>query len=316
MDELQPGIGAPIGGTSQARRRPTSLWYVTVTAGAPRARALAAALRKAREASGIGVRELARQLGLSHPTVSAWLNAKRVPDGESVAAFLQACGVTGDQRETILTLVRGAEDPSWLAAGIPGASQGLAGVLDCERTTTEFTEWCPLVMPGLCQTRDYARAIMLHDAELSEREIDGLVNARIDRRRTFTQNRGEDLGPAEYTALINEHALSERIGGLKVLREQLKELLILAALPTVTIRVVPSGDDWHPGLVGPYILYTFADAPPIVHIEHLKSSAFLYADSDIQAFKMASSAIRRRALTPDESVRRIERAIAEVENSA
>jgi hypothetical protein len=261
------------------------------------------------------VREVARQLGISHATVSAWLNAKRVPDPEAVSAYLQACGVTGDDRETIMELARGAEDSSWLAVGVPGASQGLSGVLDCERTTTEFVAWCPLVMPGLCQTRDYARSILNHDPVLTEREIESLVETRIQRRSVFMDTRDDDLGPAVYTALINETVLSERVGGKEILLAQLRELIELSRVPTVTIRIVPRAGDWHPGLVGPYILYNFADSPPIVHIEHLKSSAFLYEENDIAAFKMASSALRRRALTPDETVQRIKEAITELENS-
>ena len=288
---------------------------MTVTAGAPRARALAAALRRRRQTTPLSVRELARVLGVSHATVSQWETAKRVPDVESVASYLQAVGVTGDEREQILELARGADNPSWLASGVPGASNGLAGVLECERTTTEIVEWCPLVVPGLLQTREYAQAILDNEASLSEREIDGLVQTRIDRRKVVTDERDDDLGPAEYSAMIGEYALHERVGGKRSLIDQLRQLLEFAKLPTVTVRIVRSGGDWHPGLAGPFILYNFADAPSIVHLEHHKASVFLYDENDITSYKVAATVVRRRAMNPDDSTGFIAETINELENS-
>lgn len=294
------------------------MWFVTVTAGAPRARTLAAALRKAREATGKSVREFAKLLGMSHATVSKWENARLVPDIEQVVAYLQAAGVMGQARERVLQLVRGSNDPSWLASGLAGASQGLAGVLECERTATEIVEWAPLLVPGICQTRDTAYAILRHDEARSPKELDALVDVRIGRRRILTETRDEEakLGPVEYTTLISENALYERPGGDRVAADQLRYLLTVAELPTVTMQVVRARDEWHPGLSGPFILYNFADADPIVHLEHLTSSAFLYDASDITKFKVATTVIRRRAMSPEESTGLIADVLNELENRA
>jgi transcriptional regulator with XRE-family HTH domain len=294
------------------------VWFVTVTAGAPRARTLAGALRKARETTGKSVREFAKLLGMSHATVSKWENARLVPDVEQVVAYLQAAGVTGEARERVLQLVRGSNDPSWLASGLAGASQGLAGVLECERTATEIVQWAPLLVPGPCQTRETAYAILRHDEALSPKELDALVDVRVGRRRILTEVRDKEanLGPVEYTALISENALYERPGGHQVAADQLRRLLTVAELPTVTMQVVRARGEWHPGLSGPFILYNFADADPIVHLEHHKSSAFLYDASDITAYKVATTVIRRRAMSPEESTGLIADVLYELENSA
>jgi len=287
---------------------------VTVTAGAPRARTLGAALRKAREAKNLTVRELASRIGMSHATVSKWENAKQVPDLENVVAYLQACDVTGEARERVLQLVRGTTDPNWL---VPGGSQELIDLLECERTAVEIDEWSPLLVPGILQTADYARAILSASVTLSPRELDGLIKVRVGRRKILTDVRDEeaDLGPADYTALISENALRERVGGDRVLVEQLGYLGELAELPTVTIYVVPSRQDWHPGLSGPFILYRFGDASPIVHLEHHRSSAFLYDEGDILAYKAAATVIRRRAMSTEDSLRFIEQVRNEVETT-
>jgi transcriptional regulator with XRE-family HTH domain len=263
------------------------------------------------------VRQLAAQIGVSHSTVSKWENAVQVPDLESVVAYLQACGVTGQARERVLQLVRGTTDPNWLAGGLQDASEGLMGVLECERLATEIDEWSPLLVPGLLQTPDYARAILGTDPTLSPKELDALVAVRIGRRENLTKVRDEEtnLGPADYTALISENALRERVGGNVVLSEQLRYLLELAKLPTVTILVIRARQDWHPGLSGPFILYRFAEAPPIVHIEHHRSSAFLYEVDDILAYKAAATVIRRRALSAEDSSAFIGEVINEVEKA-
>jgi len=314
MTDSQAGNDGPIGRTWRPPQRGSSLWFVTVTAGAPRARTLGAALRKAREAKNLTVRELASRIGMSHATVSKWENAKQVPDLENVVAYLQACDVTGEARERVLQLVRGTTDPNWL---VPGGSQELIDLLECERTAVEIDEWSPLLVPGILQTADYARAILSASVTLSPRELDGLIKVRVGRRKILTDVRDEeaDLGPADYTALISENALRERVGGDRVLVEQLGYLGELAELPTVTIYVVPSRQDWHPGLSGPFILYRFGDASPIVHLEHHRSSAFLYDEGDILAYKAAATVIRRRAMSTEDSLRFIEQVRNEVETT-
>ncbi len=313
MTDPQVTGDAPFGGSWRPPQRGSSLWFVTVTAGAPRARTLGAALRRARDAKKITVRLLATQLGVAHSTVSKWENAKQVPDIESVVAFLQACDVTGPARERIMQLVRGTTDPNWLVPGT--ASEGLTGVLECERIANEIEEWSPLLIPGLLQTPDYARAILSNDDTLSPKELDALVNLRLARRDVLTKVRDDEagLGPAEYTALISENALGERVGGSRVLASQLRYLQELAELPTISILVVRSRGNWHPGLSGPFILYRFEDADPILHLEHHRSSAFLYNETDILSYKAALTSIRRLTMDTKEASQFIVSLINEVE---
>lgn len=289
------------------------VWHVSDTAGTPRTRALAAALRRERSLADIGVREAARRLDLSHTTISQWETGKRVPSPEDVSAFLAAIGVTGDRRDEVLELARNASDPNWLAAGLPGVSQQLAGVIQCERTAAEVIEWCPLVVPGLLQTVDYARAIIGADDTLTRAEIEARVNLRLDRRTALIEDR-DGLPPAEYTALVGEWALRQRVGGTTVTVAQCRQLLTLADLSTVALQVVAIGDGWHPGLMGPFALYNFPDLPSIVHLEHHRSGAFLYDDADVTAYKIAAATVRRVAMDPADSRGFIIEVIKEMES--
>lgn len=280
--------------------------------GTPRARVLAAALRQARCESGWGVREVARRLGLSHTTISQWENARRVPHPEDVSALLAAIGVTGERRNTILDLARGAADRNWLTLGQPGTRMGLSGIVECERTAAQVMEWCPLVIPGLLQTPDYARAIMSAGRLLEPEEIEARLRIRFERRAVLDVNR-YPRPPAHFTALIGEWALRQPVGGAKVLLEQLRELVVRSDHRNITLRVVPARTDWHPGLAGPFLIYDFLEGPSIVHLEQLRSSTFLYDTPFVAEYQRAATWMLDLALSHPESVQLIAAVAASIE---
>ncbi|WP_246155392.1 helix-turn-helix domain-containing protein [Saccharopolyspora hirsuta] len=271
------------------------LWNVGDTAGTPRTRALAAALRSALDDSGLTARQVGRLLDKSHSTISQWQTGKRVPTTDDVSAFLAVLGVTGKRRRQVLDLARNARDSNWLAGGV---SEQLAGIIECERTAIEIVDWCPLVISGLLQTEAYARAIIGDNDALAPQEIDKRVALRLDRRNQLDQRDGQ---PVDHTVFIGEPALRQCIGGKDVLVEQLHRLVELNGKRGTTIQVVPTGGGWHPGLMGPFVIYGFKESPAIVAIENHKSSVFLYEDDDVVAYRRASASIRRNAISPEES---------------
>jgi transcriptional regulator with XRE-family HTH domain len=271
----------------------------------PRVRALAGALKKVRTDRGVGQRELARRLGhRTHATISYWEVGARVPTVEDVTPILDELGVVGAERDRIIDLTKSAKLTSnWLAPGFPGMSPALAGVLDCEVTATAIRQWSPSVIPGLLQTESYARAI-LDDASEAP-----LVRMRMARQEILTK---EDH-PVTFEALIHECALRDVLASPQVQAEQLRHLLDVDKLENVTVRVVRTGVGWHPGLVGAFILYDFADTPSIIHIEHYSSSAFLYEERDVTAFKSAARTVRGVAMSPEDSSGLIAEVIGDME---
>src|SRR5438093_13134906 len=119
--------------------RNRKVWNVADTAGTPRTRALAAALRQELAASKYGIREVARVLGLSHTTISQWQHGKRVPTPDDVSAVLAVIKVTGKRKSEIMDLARMSVDVAdWLAAGNPEEGKIRAGMLECEQTAIEI----------------------------------------------------------------------------------------------------------------------------------------------------------------------------------
>lgn len=274
---------------------------MAATTGTPRARALAAALREARVSGGIGLRELARRINISHTLVSQWENGHRLPKTEDVATVLTGIGVSAEERARIVELARHAGESDWLTAGIPGVSQKLAGVIECERTAVRITEWLPWSIPGLLQTSDYAREIIGPD--------EAKLTLRLARRDVLTRRQ-----PVELRAIIGEPALRQVIGSNSVMAHQLSNLL--SAPGNVTVQVVRIGHGWHPGLAGPFILYEFASSPPIVHLEPYRSSTFVYNERDVTDYARAADLLCERvAMSPEKSSKLIVEVINEMEKA-
>jgi hypothetical protein len=286
--------------TSHERVVRRTVWFVTDPASKPRVRELAAALDKVVEQHG-GVRATARIIGTAHSTVSQWINAKRVPTVDVVAAALQKLELPEEARERILALARAAAESSYLTTGLPGVSQQLAAVLDNERRAKKITDWSPLLIPGMLQTSRYARAIFGTGTEAETR-----VTMRMGRRDAL-----ERLDPIELVAVIHVAALRQNIGGSSVMPGQLEHLLKMAELPSVSLHAVPDEADFHPGLLGPFILYEFEEEPPTVHLEHHRSGVFLYGKGDVGAYQVAAQEVREVALSAEDTAA----LIAEILNS-
>lgn len=107
--------------------------------------------------------------------------------------------------------------------------------------------------------------------------------------------------PLELTAFIGEAVLRDVIGGPDVMLDQLRHLTDVAKRHSVSLRVMPPGIGWHPGLLGPFVVYDFLDTPSVVHIEHHMSSAFLYENHLVEEFHKAAATMMDLALTEQQT---------------
>lgn len=267
------------------------------TTPAPRAYVLGAELRDARDKSGLTLRQLAAKLDVSHSVVVRWEKGERVPSTESVAAYCAVLGLTTTARERLMRLAREAvsEPANTVSVGPAGEADQLAALLEFERIATSITDVSPILIPGLLQTADYARAIM--SAGIPAGETDKRVMMRLGRRELITRRRE----PVRFAAFILEATLRQSIGGPAVMAEQLQFLLEMAERDNVRVRVIPSSAGWTPAHAGPFVLLEFAKAAPVVHLEHHRSSAFLRDEADVTAFVQARDDIERVAMSPQDS---------------
>ncbi|TDD56718.1 helix-turn-helix domain-containing protein [Saccharopolyspora elongata] len=279
------------------------------TTPAPRAYVLGAELRDARNRAGLGLRQLAAKLDVSHSVVVRWERGQRVPSTESVSALCAVLGMNGATRDRLMKLTREAvsEPPNTVSVGRTGEADQLAALLEFERMATAITDVAPILMPGLLQTADYARAIMSEG--IPSGEADKRVMMRLGRRDLIVRKRA----PIRFTAFMLESALHQSVGGPEVMIEQLQFLMEMGERDNVEIRVIPRSAGWTPAHAGPFVLLAFAKAAPVVHLEHHRSSVFLRDEADVKAFVSAREDVEQVALSPDATAELIARVINQEE---
>lgn len=263
----------------------------------PAVRVLLNALREVRERSGMTSRDLSLHLGFSHSVVSHWETGRSIPTPEDIAGALTVLGVVGAERATILGLARAAAAPIG-AELMPGLPPQLADTIEYERSAVAIDDWAPAIVPGLVQVSAYTRALYTAQG-CDAHEVEARVLVQSGRRDILTRH----TAPVEYVALISEAALREPIGSPQVMAEQLYDLLALAALPYVTIQVMPLSCGWHLGLLGQFGLYHFPNSPDVVRHEHVGSACFL-DDRDTEC-AAAVDAMMRQACSIPKSLRTI-----------
>ncbi|MGJ7907906.1 helix-turn-helix domain-containing protein [Actinopolyspora sp. H202] len=273
----------------------------------PRVRALGAELREAREAAGMTMREVAQRLGWHHSKYARFESGDQPPTPEQASAILATYGTSEAERERLTEMASDIAngDANWLKTG--SGHDELTTLLEFERTATNIVDVSPLLIPGLLQTSDYARSIMANE---SPGDIERLVAMRIGRRDVLTRPK-----PAELTAIILEGALRRPIGGSTVMADQLRHIIKTAELDNIAVHVLPDTSTWTPAHVGPFMLFDFAKAAPVVHIEHLSSSAFLSNVGDIRVHRDATVNLREAAMNPTESIEFIAHCAAEMEDN-
>ncbi len=276
----------------------------------PKARALGAALRQAREDKHMLLREVGAAINRDIGMLSRWETGERAPKPEQVAQILATLGIQGDRYDEIMTLAYGTNESQWVATGLPEQRQQMAAFLDWEHNARRIVEVMPLLVPGLLQTSDYIRAIMTAGG-VPAGEVAARITTRIGRREVLTKH-----NPAKLMVLLGQAALTQEIGGRQTMIGQLRHLLEMAALPNIELRLVPDRRGFHPGLDD---AFTLIEAPritagngssarrgpavleSIVFVANRRTVLMLHEDQDVDAYRQAIDWIIKVSLPPDKS---------------
>ncbi|RSM36721.1 XRE family transcriptional regulator [Amycolatopsis balhimycina DSM 5908] len=257
---------------------------------------MSASLREVREARKFGLRELARALEVDPRLLSQWELGVRVPPVEEVARILGYLRVDRAVTSRILSLAQHVEGPNWLDSNPSDLPAALTAVMQCERSASLITNWSPLIIPGLLQTPDYARAL-LAASDIKAEEIDARLVARLKRQRILS---GYD--PVRLKAIISELAIREVVGDADIMSDQVDHLLRLAVTSNISVRIVPNEVGYHPGKIGMFALYEFSADSAIVYIEHHHASAFINELEATDSYRKLVKLLQGKALTEDASL--------------
>jgi transcriptional regulator with XRE-family HTH domain len=272
----------------------------------PRARALGFGLRACRTDRDLGVRELARLIGVLPQELSNWEYGKRIPKVEQVALLLGVLVVEPGERARLLELAKNAAEVSWLEKVMPSVSLKPGTYVQYEREASELFGWEPALIPGLLQTPAYARIALAGFGVVGEN------NERLATARETRRNQLAGPWPTRFRAVVAEAALRPEFIEPAVMVDQLRFLLALSPRCNVSLQVLRGTPGFHPGLCGPFVILDFPNLPPIVFIEQYRSSAYLYAADQVADYQSAAKTLAALALSEQESCAFIGEVIAEL----
>jgi transcriptional regulator with XRE-family HTH domain len=249
----------------------------TPTAGGPTVRRIlvGAQLRRLREAKGFSREDAGYVIRGSGSKISR-LELGRVSFKErDIADLLTYYGVEdAAQREALLTLARDANDRGWWHDYDDIVASWFETYVGLEEAASMIRSYEVQFVPGLLQTEDYARAVVLAGRpDLTVEEVDRRVHLRMQRQRLFLREERSAL----LWVVVDEAALRRPMGGARVMRGQLDYLLEVTSLPSVTIQVMPFRFGGHAAEGGAFSILRFPerDLPDIVYVEQLVSALYL-----------------------------------------
>ncbi len=205
---------------------------------------LAAQLRALREDAGLTGTSLAQHVGWGQSKVSKIETGRQLPTEDDIRQWCRAVGAPAAKLDELLASLGHAkvEFATWRdeyrAAGSAAARQ--ADILALEARATRIGEFQPAFIPGLLQTAQYARELLVAwavDAAqgalgIGEADIDGLVAARMQRQQLLYQ-------PGKQVQIVVlEAALYSRVCSPETLAGQLDRLIAVASLPNVEFGII------------------------------------------------------------------------------
>ena len=259
---------------------------------------LGAHLRRLREAEGVSRETAGWEIRASESKISR-MELGRVSFKErDVADLLTLYGVTDEEeREAWLTLARQANTPGWWQREGDILPSWFQPYLGLESAAVLIRTYEVQFIPGLLQTPEYARAvILLGHGNAPPAEVERRVAVRMKRQHVLARD-----DPPQLWVVVDEGALRRPIGGPEVMRAQLRALVDATKLPHVRLQVIPFNVGGHAAAGGSFSILRFPeqDLPDVVYVEQLTSALYLDKRDDIDHYAAAMERLCVEAERPD-----------------
>ncbi|MBT2477515.1 helix-turn-helix domain-containing protein [Streptomyces sp. ISL-94] len=252
-------------------------------------------LQYLRKRTGLNQQQLGDAIGYSLEQVASVEQGRRPAKAAFTAAAEQALEAGG-----VLEALQEEVD----RAKLPRFFRNFALI---EAEVVSRFSYDPLLVPGLLQTEEYARAVFAgHCPPLSEEIIDQHTEARLSRQKLLTR-----MPLAELSFVISEEALRDPVGSPEVMRAQWQRLLEVGALRNVDVQVMPAQRGFHPGKNGPFVVAETHEHKHLGYFESQGVGCVVSEPTEVSAFAMRYGKLRSQALNVEESARLIERMVGE-----
>jgi transcriptional regulator with XRE-family HTH domain len=268
-----------------------------------RRRRLAAELRRLR-----GIRtgaEVAKALRWSPAKISRYeLGQSSFPIDE-VARLFEFYEVPEPRRGKLLALAEDANKRGWWEQFADSLAPEYLEFIGLEAEAESVIHWAITGVPGLLQTREYAREVHLsyqNAVPIPPGLIDRRVGVRMLRQEVLTTRRP----PLQLSVVLDESILLRRIGDPGLMRAQLLHMAAVSELPNVELRILPLDRGFSPP-PGPFLVFGFpaedetAKLGDVVSIEGLTDNLVVEGEIDTYIYRLFFKTLIDASLSPDES---------------
>lgn len=264
-----------------------------------RLRRLAAELLRLRKTADLSREAVAEQTGINKATLYRIETAKARPQARTLKTLLQLYEVDDAKREELGVLLREANQQGWLQTFEGELPDRYSTYIGFESEAAKILTYEALIIPGLLQTEDYARALirgMMPDG--TDEEVENRVAARMQRQKVL------EGGQLRLWLVVDEAALKRSVGNAAVLKAQLDHMQQVAKKPNVTLQVLPFEAGPHPALLGSFVILQFGEvgAPDMVYIESEAGDLFLDDELSVERYNDTFEHLRATALSATASV--------------
>ncbi|WP_328377364.1 helix-turn-helix transcriptional regulator [Streptomyces sp. NBC_00440] len=226
--------------------------------GAPKSRSIrqkyGEELRIRRIAAGLTQEAVSEGVVCSPTLISHWEAGRRLPTPDDAQRLDRVLGTDGFFAR-------------WLEDLDTKFTQYFAPVAELEQLTAEIRHYSASLIPGLLQTEEYSRAVFReHAPNHDNKELDKAVVIRRARAALL-----EKPSRPVFWCLLDESALRRRVGGPKVMADQLHKIADMAEAGRLRLHVLPFSVGCHALAEGMLYLMKFADAPPVAYTESMRT---------------------------------------------
>jgi transcriptional regulator with XRE-family HTH domain len=267
-------------------------------------------LRRLREQANLTCDDVGQRLECSGTRISRLETGRISVRPGDVRELLEVYGVTGAEADSLVQLAREARRKGWWHTYGRVLPTWFEAYIGLEAEAVRLRDFQPLVMPGLLQTEDYARAVLRAAPHAgSSAEVDRQVALRMERQKILSQP-----SPPDVCLVLSESVLRVQVGGPAVMRAQLRRLTDAAERPNITLQVLPVTTAAHVQPISPFTMLEFRDAadPAVVYLEHLTGSLFLENEDEVRRYRVVFDHLRAEALGTSQSAGLIGQVAAEL----
>jgi transcriptional regulator with XRE-family HTH domain len=282
----------------------------------PPALLLGAQLRRMREERRLTLEAAAAFIRGSASKVSRMERAESAVSERDVWDLVEGYGSPADERAEINELLRrvrrdqGKKEYSDVTPGF------LRRLVRLEQRAVRVFSYEPYAVPGLLQTPEYARAMVLSElADEDGRADEALVERHVFARRNRWAD-FRDAGGAELLVIMDERALHWSVSDDAVMAGQLRRLLDLAETDGISIRVIPRDGGFRAPAPLAFTHLVLPDRPQqvqVVYVEKIDGADYCTDEARLEKYRARMERAMGLALSWEDSAHLMRRLVREKE---